>query len=61
MTPAVGYSGAGFSCLDMSKPDVYQFTALAMHDFGGSFARFESSSASGLVGVFRVLPVSVTP
>ena len=30
----------GFSCLDMSLPDVYQFTALAMHDFGGSFARF---------------------
>ena len=31
----------GFSCLDMGKPDVYQFTALAMHDFGGSFARFQ--------------------
>ena len=29
----------GFSCLDMSPPGVYQFTALAMHDFGGSFAR----------------------
>jgi len=30
----------GFSRLDMGKPVVYQFTALAMHDFGGSFARF---------------------
>ena len=29
----------GFSRLDVSLPDVYQFTALAMHDFGGSFAR----------------------
>ena len=42
----------GFLCLDMRKPDVYRFAALAMHDFRGSFARFQILISLRAGGVF---------